>query len=176
MSRHVTRMRILGLVAALAATAPVASAIADDAAAAPSAAPGAPMATAPAYYPPQMGGWGPGGMPWQGGGWNGPWGGSPWGGSPWGGGNPWNNGAWGGGMPWNQFGNGGPWNGGWMNPSDPKGTMTRSWDEMMNAPSRMGTMPGGWRAPTISVPNPVDVGEQFGNAAQQIPNQMNNFR
>ncbi|MCP5352251.1 MAG: hypothetical protein H6926_03555 [Chromatiales bacterium] len=63
-----------------------------------------------------------------------------------------------------------------MNPTDPKGTMTRGWDEMMNAPSRMGTMPGGWRAPSISVPNPIDVGEQFGNAAQQIPQQMQNFR
>lgn len=43
------------------------------------------------------------------------------------------------------------------------------WDDMLEAPSRFGEMPGGWSAPSISVPNPVDVGEQFGEASKQIP-------
>lgn len=166
---------LFAAVAALALTASAGQALAQDVpvGAPPGAYPGVPMG--PGGWGP--GGWGPGGgMPWGGNGWGGgPWNNGPWNsGGPWNGGGPWNSGGWGGG-PWNQFG-GGPWNGGWMNPTDPKGTMTRGWDEMMNAPSRMGTMPGGWRAPSISVPNPIDVGEQFGNAAQQIPQQMQNFR
>ena len=34
-----------------------------------------------------------------------------------------------------------------------------SWDDMLNAPSDMGELPGGFYAPSVSVPNPVDVGE-----------------
>ncbi len=87
---------------------------------------------------------------------------APMGDGPWNNG-PWNNGAW---------SNGTPFNTNWFRPSDPKGTMTNGWDEMLNAPGRMGRMPGGWRAPSISVPNPVDVGEQFSDAARDLPQQM----
>lgn len=45
----------------------------------------------------------------------------------------------------------------------------------MNAPSRMGEMPGGWTAPSVSVPNPIDVGDEFSDAAKDAPDQMDNF-
>ncbi len=127
------------------------------------AAPGYPpspgYAGANGYYPPMP----PGARPYYNrGGW-GPWGGSgPWGGGP---------GSWFGGR-------GGPWGGGpgaWMNPGNPKRSLSNAWDDMLNAPSRMGEMPGGWRAPSISVPNPVDVGDEFGRAARDLPGQMRNF-
>ena len=53
--------------------------------------------------------------------------------------------------------------------------MTRNWDDMLDGPSRMGEMPGGWRAPSVSVPNPIDVGDEFGDAARDAPDQMDNF-
>ncbi|MGB1111341.1 MAG: hypothetical protein ACPG4N_13350, partial [Gammaproteobacteria bacterium] len=125
-------------------------------------------------------------MPWNRS--NGPWGGNPMT-STWG--NGWNN-AW-----YNTMGNGwnrsGPWNnvpfmgnlgptGGrapfgnlFPDPTDPKGTLERMWDESLDAPSRMGRMPGGWRAPSISVPNPVDVGDELGEAMYDAPGQVRNF-
>ncbi len=98
------------------------------------------------------------------------------GGAPWGGGGM----PWGGGGPGNWFGGGnnGPWGGGpgaWMNPTNPKRSMSNAWDDMLNTPSRMGPMPGGWKAPSISVPNPVEVGDEFGRAASDLPSQMRNF-
>ena len=57
-----------------------------------------------------------------------------------------------------------------------KNNFSNNWDDMLNAPSRMGTMPGGWNAPSVSVPNPVDVGDEFGDAARDMPDQMNNFQ
>jgi len=75
----------------------------------------------------------------------------------------------------NNRGNNRFFNGNWMNFSDPKGTMSRGWDEMLDAPSQMGEMPGGWNAPSISVPNPIEVGDQFQDAAQDLPTQMRNM-
>jgi hypothetical protein len=49
-----------------------------------------------------------------------------------------------------------------------------AWDDMLNAPSDMGEMPGGWTAPSVGVPNPVDVGDEFGTAAEDLPTQMRN--
>jgi hypothetical protein len=48
------------------------------------------------------------------------------------------------------------------------------WDDALNAPSDMGEMPGGWNAPSISAPNPVDVGDEFGDASRDAPDQMRN--
>ncbi len=78
----------------------------------------------------------------------------------------------------NFFGNRGNrfFRGNWINFSDPKGTMERGWDEALDAPSQMGTMPGGWNAPSISVPNPIEVGDQFKDAAQDLPNQIQNMQ
>ena len=42
----------------------------------------------------------------------------------------------------------------WMDPTDPQDGMSQAWDDMMNAPARMGRVPPGWKAPTIDIPNP----------------------
>ena len=58
----------------------------------------------------------------------------------------------------------------WMNPN--KRNWENSWDDMINSPSRMGEMPGGWTAPEVSVPNPVDMGDQMQDNVQDLPSQM----
>ena len=70
-------------------------------------------------------------------------------------------------MPWSR---GKKDRGGWMD----KDWFGDSWDDMLNAPADMGEMPGGWSAPTVSVPNPVDVGDELGTAAEDVPSQMRN--
>jgi hypothetical protein len=57
----------------------------------------------------------------------------------------------------------------WMNPYDPKDGLSDAWDDMMNAPSRMGRVPPGWKAPTIDIPNPIDVGDEFEKNARRAP-------
>lgn len=88
---------------------------------------------------------------------------------------PWDSGRGGSRMPWesSRGGRNMPWDsgrGGWMN----KDKFGDAWDDMLNAPSDMGEMPGGWTAPSVSVPNPVDVGDEFGDAARDAPDQMRN--
>ena len=80
---------------------------------------------------------------------------------------PWDSGRGGRSMPWSRGKSG---RGGWMD----REWFADSWDDMINAPADMGEMPGGWSAPTISTPNPVDVGDEFGTAAQDMPTQMRN--
>jgi hypothetical protein len=58
----------------------------------------------------------------------------------------------------------------WMNPN--KNNMERGWDDMINAPSRMGEMPGGWTAPEVSIPNPVDMGDQMQDNIKDLPEQI----
>ncbi len=58
----------------------------------------------------------------------------------------------------------------WMNPS--KRNWENSWDDMINAPSRMGEMPGGWTAPEVTMPNPIDMGDQFQDNLKDLPEQM----
>jgi len=58
----------------------------------------------------------------------------------------------------------------WMNPN--KNNMERGWDDMINAPSRMGEMPGGWTAPEVSMPNPVDIGDQMQDNIEDLPEQV----
>lgn len=59
--------------------------------------------------------------------------------------------------------------GAWMNPTDPKNSLSNAWDDMMNAPARMGRVPPGWKAPTIDIPNPVDVADEFEKNARRAP-------
>ena len=106
------------------------------------------------------------GGPW--GDWSGPWDSGPW--------NPdWDRGTWG---RDEDFWGSGP--DGWTDPEDPKGSMSRFWDDMLKAPYEFGEMPGGWTAPSISVPNPVEVGDEFEGSSREAPQeaaeQMNNFR
>jgi hypothetical protein len=90
---------------------------------------------------------------------------------------PWDSGRGGSKMPWDS-GRGGrsmPWGGkkgrgGFMD----KDSFADSWDDMLNAPSDMGELPGGLNAPSVSVPNPVDVGDEFDDAARDVPGQMRN--
>lgn len=70
------------------------------------------------------------------------------------------------------FGDRGPRD--WIDPD--KRSISRNWDDMLNSPSRMGEMPGGWSAPSVSAPNPVDVGDEFNDAARDLPEQMDNFQ
>jgi hypothetical protein len=82
--------------------------------------------------------------------------------------NRYNNNNWGGNNFW---GRSGPST--WTNPN--KQNMEQGWDDMINAPSRMGTMPGGWNAPEISMPNPIDMGDQFQDNIQDLPEQIRNM-
>jgi len=155
---------------------------------------GMPGNLTPGYIPPSYGGRnygrrgsGPGfSGPWDSGrggsgpGFSGPWdsgrGGSsmPWG-SKRGSSMPWDSKRGGRSMPWDS-GRGGrnlPWDsgrGGWMD----KDKFADRWDDMLNAPSDMGEMPGGFTAPSVSAPNPVDVGDEFDRAARDAPDQMRN--
>jgi hypothetical protein len=82
---------------------------------------------------------------------------------PWGGRDmPWDSKS----MPWDSRGGRGDW--------FSKDKMGDAWDDMINAPSDMGEMPGGWSAPSVSMPNPIDVGDEFEGAARDMPEQMRN--
>ncbi len=88
---------------------------------------------------------------------------------------PWDNNRGRSSMPWdnNRGRSSMPWDsgrGGWMN----KDKFADGWDDMLNAPSDMGEMPGGFTAPSVSMPNPVDVGDEFDNAARDAPEQLRN--
>ncbi len=115
--------------------------------------------------------------PWNNGGWNrGPGGGNRGFGNWFGG----NQGPYGNNTPFgNMFGRRGIWG---MHPdewvtSNPEDGFSYMWDDMINAPSEMGEMPGGWNAPSISMPNPADVGSEFRreapNLMREIPDMIN---
>ena len=169
----------------------------DAAPAAPSAAPYGPAAGyngyAPGPYGPSAYNRGPyggapygyGGRPYAGG----PFGGGPFGGGPFGGNRYYGGNRGGGpfsGVPFMQsfdmsrrdsFNPMHPrvWGAGpqvWMDPTDPQDGMSQAWDDMMNAPARMGRVPPGWKAPTIDVPNPIDVGDEFEKNARRAPTIM----
>jgi hypothetical protein len=102
-----------------------------------------------------------GGMPWSSGR-----GGrsTPWGSDRGGRDMPWSSGSGGRSMPWDSG------RSGWMD----RDRFADRWDDMLNAPSDMGELPGGYRAPTVSTPNPVDVGDELDDAARDVPGQMRN--
>lgn len=94
-----------------------------------------------------------------------PWGNFPgWGDGFFGGFGPQN---WEGVTPW---GNDVPFR--WIDPTDPRDSIGDMWDDALNAPNRMGRMPPGWTAPYISVPNPIDVEEEFERNARNFPDEM----
>ena len=49
------------------------------------------------------------------------------------------------------------------------------WDNMMNAPYDIGRMPGGWRFPSLSSPDPVTVGDAVTNQFPPIMDEVPNF-
>lgn len=42
------------------------------------------------------------------------------------------------------------------------------WEDALNAPHNMGRMPGNVQAPAVSIPNPVDLGDQIGESSAVI--------
>ena len=57
----------------------------------------------------------------------------------------------------------------WFNPGDPKEGLAIMWEDLISAPDDLGTMPGGWHVPSISVPNPVDLEDQMEEASKEVP-------
>jgi len=57
----------------------------------------------------------------------------------------------------------------WFQPGDPKEGAAIMWEDLISAPDDLGTMPGGWNVPSVSVPNPVDLEDQFEKASKEIP-------
>ena len=57
----------------------------------------------------------------------------------------------------------------WFNPGDPKEGMAIMWDDLIAAPDDLGTMPGGWNVPSVSVPNPIDLEDQLEKASKEVP-------
>lgn len=57
----------------------------------------------------------------------------------------------------------------WFDPSDPKEGLAIMWEDLISAPDDLGTMPGGWHVPSISVPNPVDLEDQMEKASKEVP-------
>ncbi len=49
------------------------------------------------------------------------------------------------------------------------------WDKSTNAPSDMGRMPGGWKAPSLSSPDPVTVGDAVLNQFPPMMEEMGNM-
>lgn len=49
------------------------------------------------------------------------------------------------------------------------------WDKMINAPHELGYMPGGWRFPSFSSPDPVTVGDAVANQVPPIMEEVPNF-
>jgi hypothetical protein len=50
-----------------------------------------------------------------------------------------------------------------------------AWDNMLNAPYKAGRMPGGWRAPSLSTPDPVTVSDAITNQLPPIMEEMGNM-
>ncbi len=54
-------------------------------------------------------------------------------------------------------------------------TTNDMWDKMINAPFKMGRMPGGWRAPSLSMPDPVTVGDAVTNQLPPMAKEAGNM-
>lgn len=52
---------------------------------------------------------------------------------------------------------------------------SEAWDKMMFTPYDMGYMPGGWRFPSISTPDPVTVGDAVANQLPPLMDESGNF-
>lgn len=50
----------------------------------------------------------------------------------------------------------------------PKEGSGQVFDDFLDGPSRFGDMPGGWSAPSIAVPNPIDVAEELKRGSKDV--------
>ncbi len=104
------------------------------------------------------------------------WGNHPMNNMPWGNFPGWGDGFFGGFGPDNwegitPWGNNVPFR--WIDPAEPRESIANMWDDAINTPNSAGRMPPGWTAPYISVPNPVDVADEFERNARNFPEEMN---
>lgn len=60
----------------------------------------------------------------------------------------------------------------WIDFDEPREGIANAWEDMINAPHEVGQMPGGWTAPSISVPNPVDVQKEFQETGKRVPDEV----
>ena len=60
----------------------------------------------------------------------------------------------------------------WVDFDEPREGAANFWEDMINAPHEVGQMPGGWTAPSISVPNPVDVQKEFQETGKRVPDDV----
>lgn len=63
----------------------------------------------------------------------------------------------------------------WIDPSDPEESIANMWEDAINTPYNMGRMPPGWTAPQISVPNPIDVENEFEDNFRNAPTEFRNM-
>lgn len=63
----------------------------------------------------------------------------------------------------------------WLDPTDPEESIANMWEDALNTPNKMGRMPPGWTAPYISVPNPIDVENEFERNAKNAPDEIHNM-
>ena len=60
----------------------------------------------------------------------------------------------------------------WIDPTDPEESFAQMWEDGLNTPNRMGRLPPGFTAPYISVPNPIDVENEFERNAKNAPDEI----
>lgn len=63
----------------------------------------------------------------------------------------------------------------WIDPSDPEESIAEMWEDALNTPNSMGRLPPGFTMPYISVPNPIDVENEFERNARNAPNEFRNM-
>ena len=63
----------------------------------------------------------------------------------------------------------------WFDPTDPEESIAEIWEDALNTPNKMGRLPPGFTAPYISVPNPVDVENEFERNARNAPDEIHNM-
>ena len=78
--------------------------------------------------------------------------------------------TWEGATPW---GNDVPFK--WVDPTDPEESIAQMWEDALNAPNKMGRLPPGFTAPYISVPNPIDVENEFERNTKNAPDEIHNM-
>jgi hypothetical protein len=60
----------------------------------------------------------------------------------------------------------------WMTMPPDRDKWIQAWDDMIDAPYRQGEYPGGFYAPEVILPNPVDMAGQFKDNAVDLPEQL----